>query len=245
MKLHAITDTGKVRKENQDAFSIKWFKEKERAVMVTCDGMGGARAGRLASSLAIETFMREINPTLTSPKRVTHVEERLKEAAAAANRAVYEKSLSAEIFSGMGTTLVALFAEGSRCRIVNIGDSRAYHISGKKATRITRDHSFVEELVTRGKITAQEAQFHPRRNLITRAVGVDENVESDTYVLTIKKNDYVMLCSDGLSNLVMPDEMSDIFRKEKEPEPICKALISLSLERGAPDNITAAVLYNN
>lgn len=242
MKVYAMTDTGKVRKENQDAFSFELNEKKNRVVAVVCDGMGGARAGSLASSLAVESFMSRLLPVLNSPKRISNPKNTLEEAVEFTNTTVYRRSISDDSARGMGTTLVALLRDGGKSYIANVGDSRAYHISGGPPVRITRDHSLVEELVMSGQITAEEAQTHPRKNLITRAVGVDVAVECDIFVLSPKKGDFILLCSDGLSNMVRADEMPKIFGMEQEPEFICKALLELALERGATDNVSAAVV---
>lgn len=242
MKVYAITDTGIVRKENQDAFAFELLDKKNRAVIVVCDGMGGARAGSVASRLAVDTFLEEIRPVLESAKRIPSIKDALSSAVTKANAAVHGRSLSAPEYHGMGTTLVAVFKDGSRYAVANIGDSRAYHISGDKVSQITRDHSFVEELVSRGELTREQARVHPRKNIITRALGIDPEVRCDFFELSLKKGDYILLCSDGLSNLLLEDELAPVFIEKKEPEAVCTALLALALERGAPDNVTVVAL---
>jgi Serine/threonine protein phosphatase len=242
MKVNVLTHIGIVRKENQDSVVFELFESKNRAIAVVCDGMGGARAGSVASSLAAESFMEEMRPVLNSPKRITGLKEKLIAAAVKSNSVVFESSKSTVDYHGMGTTLVALFHDGSKYFVINIGDSRAYHINGKKAARITRDHSFVEELVDRGELTPEQARVHPRKNIITRALGIASEVQCDVFDGSLKKGEYIMLCSDGLTNLVFQEELSVLFEKYKEPELICKELVDLAIERGAPDNVTVAVL---
>jgi len=242
MKVYALTNIGKIRKDNQDATAFELFEKKNRAVMVVCDGMGGARAGSVASKMAMGCFIEQLRPVLDSPRQITDIKKVLISAAEKTNEAVFDKSVMEAECRGMGTTLVALFKDGSKYFIANIGDSRAYHISGGKAELLTRDHSLVEEMVGRGTLTQEQARSHPQKNVITRAIGIASDVKCDVFEGTIKKGEFILLCSDGLTNVVTSEEFVHFFEINAEPEAICAGLIDLALERGAPDNVTTAVL---
>ncbi len=142
----------------------------------------------------------------------------------------------------MGTTLVAAIVKGKESCIVNVGDSRAYLISEGAITQITRDHSFVEEMVGKGAITREQARNHPRKNIITRALGVDKIVVCDTFAPEFKKNDLLLLCSDGLSNTLSDSEILEIVNSKKELPDLGKELLDMALSRGAPDNVTVGLL---
>ncbi|MCD7838351.1 MAG: protein phosphatase 2C domain-containing protein, partial [Clostridiales bacterium] len=165
MDIWGITDRGKVRRQNQDAF-YKWTNGT-LACAVVCDGMGGARSGNIASAMAAQCFAQALSAGSGSP------EERLTQAAELANDAVYHRAQQDMNCRGMGTTLVAAFARGQEAHILNIGDSRCYHLSGGQIWQVTRDHSLVAEWVAMGQLTEEEAQNHPPRTLITRALGTD------------------------------------------------------------------------
>ena len=142
---------------------------------------------------------------------------------------------------GMGSPLVGLLVNGKRACVVNVGDSRAYLIGKRRITQITRDHSLVEDMVSRGKITRAQALNHPQRNIITRAIGVEASVTSDLFEIKLSSGNRILLCSDGLSNLVSSEEMLLISGNSQTPEKTCEALLELALKRGAPDNVTVFV----
>ena len=144
--------------------------------------------------------------------------------------------------AGMGTTMVAAMAEGEVCHIANVGDSRAYHYQNGTLRQITRDHSYVAELVEQGLLRPEEARNHPRKNLITRAVGLNYRLKCDCFTVPFGSGDRVLLCSDGLSNVVEDEAMEQILRREEEPEGACRALLEAALEEGAPDNVTVLIL---
>ena len=166
MQVWGITDRGAVRQQNQDAYAAQVL-EDGRAIALVCDGMGGARAGNVASTIAVERFMEEF----LKPGQSGAVEERMGHAASAANHAVFDRSVHDEACTGMGTTLVAALAGPAEAVILNEGDSRAYHINAEGIVLVTRDHSLVEDLVERGELTREQARTHPHKNLITRALG--------------------------------------------------------------------------
>ena len=198
MRYWALTDTGCVRPENQDAWHVRTVAGEggtEILTAVVCDGMGGARAGNVASGLGVDLFTDTLCGEL---RTVDDAENAVPGAVAAANKAIYERSVSAEEYSGMGTTLVAAVTDGRKTLVVNIGDSRCYLIRDKLIRQITKDHSLVQDLVDRGEIDRADAWLHPQRNYITRALGTDETVEADRFHLILEPEDVLLLCTDGL-----------------------------------------------
>lgn len=242
MKGYTITDIGKVRSENQD--SVRYTENASPAfgLLAVCDGMGGAKAGSVASMTAVDTFIQCVAGHMANRRDKTPLDDAVRDGAMQANAIVYERSLADLACEGMGTTLVAALVTTKSCRVVNIGDSRAYLISGGTITQVTRDHSFVEDLVERGIINREEARTHPRKNIITRAVGVEPIVECDVFSLKLKRGDVLLLCSDGLSNQVTDEEMLGAVSQNKELAYAAQVLVSLALERGAPDNVTVGLL---
>lgn len=235
-----ITNKGKVRRENQDCFLLRLEGEHENSVFVVCDGMGGARAGGIASEIAAQIFVDEVRRQLADEQVDT--EQALRNACSVTNTAVFDRANSDKKLSGMGTTLVGGIGSGGELALANIGDSRAYHITCEDIERVTKDHSLVEELVENGDITREQAREHPRKNLITRALGVEMSVDCDTFKLQLSEGDRLLLCSDGLSNTIEDGEIFGLSISCKSPEDFCTQLITLSLERGAPDNVTALAL---
>ena len=242
MKGYAITDIGRVRSENQD--SVRYTENAAPAfrILVVCDGMGGAKAGSIASATAADCFVACVSAHVGNRKDKTKLDNVVNEAVEQANAVVYERSLADLSCEGMGTTLVAALVTAKSCRVVNVGDSRAYLLSSGTITQITRDHSFVEDLVERGIIRREEARTHPRKNIITRAIGVEPNVECDIFSPKLKKNDVLLLCSDGLTNTVTDEELLEIVSQNKDLAKAAQALLDLALQRGAPDNVTIGLL---
>ncbi len=242
MKGYGVTNKGKVRKDNQDSYMLEMLTDKDGAIFVVCDGMGGAKAGGVASSMAANIFMAHVESCLQEAEDGRPLAEIAREAAVEANRVVYARSQSDSDCRGMGTTLVGAIVMGEQVVVANVGDSRAYLLSGETISRITRDHSFVEELVSSGEITPEEARTHPRKNLITRALGVEPQVLCDIFTPELHSGDMLLFCSDGLSNLVTPEEILDARHQTRKLNTLCRQLMKLALERGAPDNVTVAVL---
>jgi len=239
-----ITDSGKVRSINQDVCKIVIDDKRGFAILVVCDGMGGANAGNIASELAADVFsdyMSDNTAMLGIDATLDDIADVVADAAVAANTAVFNKGMSDIQYSGMGTTLVSLISSNNGEIVVNIGDSRAYHITPAGISQITKDHSVVEDMVDSGELSRTEALNHPRKNLITRAVGAERFVESDIYMQTIDSGDIILLCSDGLSNIVKDDEILDVMQNSTALSSSCQALMDIALTRGAPDNVTIAV----
>ena len=240
IKTWAVTDTGLVRKENQDTYRIA----RNGDICVVCDGMGGAAGGRLASTLASETYAAEMEKALKPDMTPEQLREASAYAVAMANRAVAERAEAEAALANMGTTLVAAVAYENGAVIANVGDSRAYHITREGIRQVSRDHSVVEDMVEKGDLTRDEARHHPRRNLITRALGTEPGVAADAFPLKWQQGDFLLLCSDGLINTVSDQEL--LFEViHSEPLDTClDRLLALSRQRGAPDNVTAVLLMN-
>lgn len=241
MKAYGVSNRGAVRKENQDSLRYESPEGSELLTAVLCDGMGGARAGSVASSIAADTFMSHAAASLDESTTASDANSILEEAVRFANSKVYSRAFDDYSCMGMGSTLVALMVTGRRAYIANVGDSRAYLFSKGKLNQVTRDHSLVEDMVARGKISREQAQTHPKKNIITRAIGVEASVKADYFDVRFPQGNRLLLCSDGLSNTVSDEEIGQILSDHDEPEQACQALLELSLRRGAPDNVTIFV----
>lgn len=237
MELWGTTNRGVVREENQDAYQIQALNAQQMFAVV-CDGMGGARAGRVASTMAVELFSGQMEQLWQ--QNIPSV-QMLMQAAAIANEQVHLKSTTEDACFGMGTTMVALYLTPEHAVILNEGDSRAYHVTADSITQITRDHSLVEDLVQRGELTPDQARVHPHKNLITRALGAEPELRADVFELDVKQGDYLVLCSDGLSNQVSEQEILYEVIFGGENEDCCKRLLDIAMKRGAPDNVTVVL----
>ena len=238
MNIWSMTDTGLVRKENQDAYAVK--TAFGHTICVVCDGMGGAAGGQLASRIAVDTFSAEMEKRLSQETKPDRLREVSVVAVALANRAVREAARTSEEYHSMGTTLVSAVSFDGGVVIANVGDSRAYHINKERIHQVTRDHSLVEHMVERGDITAEEARRHPNRNLITRALGPDVDPECDCYTCQLLPGDFLLLCTDGLVNTVTDEEiMREVLHGDTNT--CMERLLAISKSRGASDNITVVL----
>ena len=246
MKSFGLTDKGKVRADNQDCFLLELLPEQDSLIAVLCDGMGGAKAGGVASHMSNRAFTGALYEGLRAAKGKTpDYRKLLQDACREANAVSYEYSHFSEEFRGMGTTIVGgVIKSNGSGYIINVGDSRAYLLSPRKGTvrQITRDHSLVGELVEAGAITAEQARIHPKKNVITRALGSDPSVQCDYFTFSLQSGDILLLCSDGLSNIVSDLEMLECAREVPEPEQLCRMLMNKALNRGAKDNVTVAAV---
>ena len=241
MEAWGLTDPGNVREENQDAYRVERLGDNA-LLAVVCDGMGGAKSGKVASRLASEVFTEEVKRSFSPEMTPKETERMLRSAVTLANISVFEHSqLSAE-FDGMGTTLVACLISGRGCHVLNVGDSRAYHVDPDGVTCVTTDHSVVELMVQRGELTPEEAKSHPSKNIITRAVGTSPQVFSDVFRVELHRGDCLLLCSDGLSNQMDDQEILFEIAHGARKEDCCQRLLDIAKERGAPDNITAVLI---
>ncbi len=251
------TNIGKVRATNQDSFAVKRYSD-DVLLAVVCDGMGGVRGGNIASETAIELFMKSfennsvVDLSKCDPIDQTQATAALAHAVYDANEAVYEKSLSQSELAGMGTTLVAALIVQNRLYVANIGDSRLYIDSNKKLIQISEDHSYVQFLIDVGDITPEEAKTHPYRNRITRAVGIQPEIDCDYFTVDLDKypNAKILLCSDGLCGQVDNLVMHKIINKpisrndtaQAHTEKTVDKLIDEALKAGGPDNITVILV---
>jgi protein phosphatase len=222
------TDTGRQRRENEDRAYVS------APVFVVADGMGGAQAGEVASQMAIEAFEQGL-PDGGSP------EERLADRVRDANHRIYDRSRAEHGREGMGTTLTAAYLDDGQLAIAHVGDSRAYLFRDGELTRLTQDHSLVDELVRQGKLTEQQAAEHPQRSIITRALGPEPEVEVDTWTYPLRAGDVVLLCSDGLTSMVSEDRVAEILASSATLDEAGDRLIAEANEAGGRDNITVVL----
>ena len=241
MQAWGLTDPGMVRSQNQDHYAIVKLG-RDQLLAIICDGMGGARSGNIASQMAVEVFVEEVKRTTRANMKPDRIDNMLEQALEMANEAVYEQSQLSEEYRGMGTTLVAAFFQKDQLTVANVGDSRAYLFNKDGVKSITTDHSLVELMVQRGEITREAAKFHPGKNLITRAVGTETKVSCDLYHLKLNKGDSVLLCSDGLSNVMSDQEILFEVIHGVNKNDCCQRLMNIANYRGSPDNVTVALI---
>jgi protein phosphatase len=222
LRVGARTDVGRVRKGNEDSFKA------EEPLFAVADGMGGHQGGEVASSLALETIGKGGGP----------LEQMVREA----NEAVYRRAAGDPGLSGMGTTLTALRADGDVLRMAHVGDSRAYMLRDGRLQRLTKDHTVVQRLVDEGKLTAQEAEIHPQRSILTRALGVDESLQVDQGAIEPRPGDRLLLCSDGLTGMVDEERITRLLTENPDPQAAADTLVTAANDAGGQDNITAVVI---
>ncbi|MBO4854574.1 MAG: Stp1/IreP family PP2C-type Ser/Thr phosphatase [Oscillospiraceae bacterium] len=242
METWGISDVGLVRTENQDAYGVKTVGDF--TVAVVCDGMGGTSGGQLASRIAVDTYLAQLAEHLQGNMNDEQIMQASSYCIAAVNEAIRAAAAENPGYERMGTTLVSAVVQKDLAIVSNIGDSRAYRISAAGIEQITRDHSLVENMVERGDLTPQEARHHPNRNLITRALGPEREANPDAFRVAWKPGEFLLLCSDGLVNTVSDQEILFEVIHNDEPENCLERLIALSVQRGAPDNVTAVLLMN-
>ena len=239
MKLAGKTDVGRVRQENQDDYRAGELPGGAVWALV-CDGMGGAKGGREASQGAcnvIENFFQEQYAQCGAGQE----EPFLKKALLYANRFVFQKAAHEEALAGMGTTAVCALVRSGNVYLCHAGDSRAYLIRDGKLTQLTHDHSYVQELVDCGTITEEEAEHHPKKNIITKALGVDYRLEPEFTAAKLKREDRLLLCTDGLTNMVPVEEMEKLLAQGTFYD-LPDRLIEAANAHGGSDNITALLL---
>ena len=241
MQSWGLTDPGCVRKQNQDAFRIEQL-DRNTLLCVVCDGMGGAKSGNVASSLAVEVFVEEIRRCWKPGMASDRIDQMLRSAVKLANFTVYDQAAQIEEFSGMGTTLVAALVRDGKATLVNVGDSRVYGINRSGIHLLTKDHSLVQMMVDRGDLTPEVAKSYPGKNLITRAIGTEPLVMCDIYHKEVSKGDYLLLCTDGLSNVMDDQEILFEVVHGVNKQHCCQRLLAIAKNRGAPDNVTCVLL---
>ncbi|MEG1742658.1 MAG: Stp1/IreP family PP2C-type Ser/Thr phosphatase [Clostridia bacterium] len=235
------TDVGRKRKNNQDSFKI--YSSRQYTAAVVCDGMGGAKGGSVASSLASGTFMKSLKSALAKINFETitsgDLERILINAFDDANRAVFDRASMDTDLEGMGTTFVAFVCTEAETMVINVGDSRLYAIVNGKMNQITKDHSFVQYLIDNEQITIEQAKNHPNKNIILRAVGVNDYVECD--VFRLKNYDMLLLCTDGLTNMVDDQKIESILANDGNFNTKENILLDIANENGGVDNITVVI----
>ena len=240
MKIVAKTDKGLVRENNQDAYAVGELPG-EVAWAVVCDGMGGAAGGNIASALAVKVISDKITSSYNEKMRDSSIKNLLDSAITAANIEVYDMAYSRPDLQGMGTTVVAVVVRDNVAHIAHAGDSRAYIVNDDGVEQITTDHSLVQNLVDRGEITKEEAEHHPNKNVITRALGVDKRIDDDFSEIDLHENETLVLCTDGLSNCVNNAEIAEDI-KDGQYYAFADRLVKRANKNGGNDNITVVAI---
>ncbi|MDY0234423.1 MAG: Stp1/IreP family PP2C-type Ser/Thr phosphatase [Gudongella sp.] len=231
------SNKGLVREINQDCMYIA--RKNCLPLFIVADGMGGHKAGEIASKLTVDIVRKDITLNASKISNQDEVYSTIKKAIELANSEVYNYSLSHSECNGMGTTVTLGYVYNNNYFIVaHVGDSRAYYLRNKHLIKITEDHSLVNELIKTGEITRSEALTHPQRNVILRAVGTSPEIDIDIYSIEIKKEDIFIICSDGLTNMIDEPEIQDIFEKTEDIENACELAIESAINKGGKDNIT-------
>ena len=240
IKAYARTDKGNVRENNEDYFYISNSLDEVQLYLLA-DGMGGYNAGEVASRMAVESAKDYIHKHFAKNKDSKEkLEALLKDAIEYANSVVYKKAQSKEDLRGMGTTLDVCLIYNSRIYIGHVGDSRVYRIRKEFMRRLTKDHSYVQTLVDDGTITKEEAYSHPKKNMLTKALGCVETVEPDVYTKTFIKDDIILMCSDGLTNMIREENIYEIIKQDKENA--IENLVKQANDNGGLDNITVVII---
>lgn len=237
LKTFSITDIGKKRKLNQDyVYTSEMPVGNLPNIFIVADGMGGHKAGDYASKYTVETVVKEIE---ASPDK--DPEKILSKAIETANAQIIKLAMENENLSGMGTTVVAATCIGTHLRVANVGDSRLY-VVGDKITQITRDHSYVEEMVRMGEIDRETARNHPDKNIITRAVGATDTVDIDFFDVELNPGDIVLMCSDGLTNMLEDEEIRMILNGQRDIVEKTQELVKAANNNGGKDNIAVVLI---
>ena len=228
-RVGAGSDVGRVRSGNEDSYLV------QEPLFVVADGMGGHVAGDVASRLAVKTIGESLNDGITEP-------EQLADAVKGANSAIWEQAHSDPTLQGMGTTCTLVFIRNDEIHIAHVGDSRAYLLRDGKLHQITEDHTLVGRMVREGRLRPEQAEHHPQRSIITRALGVDGHVDVDLSSLAIREGDRVLICSDGLTSMVDGDTIESVVAGTDDPQAAVDRLIDHANQAGGEDNITAVIL---
>ena len=241
MEHWGLSDTGKVRAQNQDVFRIEEL-DRHTVLAAVCDGMGGAKSGHIASRLAIDVFVDEVVRGYKASMSQEQVNQLLSGAVKLANFTVFDQARQHEEFSGMGTTLVAVLLSGKTATVVNVGDSRCYHITREDIHQVTVDHSLVQMMLDRGDLTPEQARVYPGKSCITRAVGTEPTVQCDVFTLRVERGEALLLSSDGLHNEVDDQEILFEVVHGASKDNCCQRLQDIADMRGSPDNVTSVLV---
>jgi len=241
MQSWGLTDPGCVREQNQDAYQIEQL-DRNTLLCAVCEGRGGAKSGNIASTLAVDVFIQEVKRSWSGSMDQEKLEQMLRGAVKLANFTVYDQAAQFEDFSGMGTTLAAVLIRGRDVTVVNVGDSRVYAVDKGGIHQLTRDHSLVQMMVERGDLTPEMARTYPGKNFITRAIGTETVVECDLFRHRVERGDCLLLCTDGLSNMMDDQEILFEVAHGVNKQHCCQRLLDIAKNRGAPDNVTSVLI---
>ncbi len=238
LKTFSMTDVGRKRQLNQDyVFTSDKPVGNMPNLFIVADGMGGHNAGDYASKHTVETIVKEIKKSYEKNPTII-----VKKAIQMANECIRKKASEDEAYRGMGTTVVVATVIGRYLQVANVGDSRLYVVNSEEIKQITRDHSLVEEMIRLGGIAREDARLHPDKNIITRAVGVREEVEVDIFTIEIRPGDYILMCSDGLTNMVDDSDIKFIVNSQRDLVETAQKLIAAANENGGKDNIAVGLV---
>ena len=243
MRVGACTDTGTVRQINEDCYYIPQDINRDIPLFIVADGMGGHRAGEVASKDAVDSVVKHITDNFENyVNENVNLLKLLKESILRANHIIYEKSLTDVSLDGMGTTLAAVLIHNNKLYIGHVGDSRVYVVRRNNIYQLTRDHSYVEHLVENGTITRDQAASHPQRNIITRALGCEEIVEIDVSIRKFFDIDTFIMCSDGLTNYITDEQIMRKVQSSDSCQQIAEELVEMANSAGGSDNITVVII---
>jgi serine/threonine protein phosphatase PrpC len=242
LKYAAISDKGIIREQNEDFWNIVLDKKGDPLAFIIADGMGGHMAGDVASRMAVEIISQEIVRGFESIKSSSEIIGFFEKAINFANEEIYNYAMQNLQGSGIGTTLTLGFLQNKKITIAHIGDSRFYLVRDGVIKSMTRDHSFVGELVEKGILDQEEAKYHPLRNQITRALGYEKDIQTDFYNIDVRNGDILLFCTDGLTAKISSDELLTMLKEEKELDEILNNMVKLANQRGGDDNITAIIV---
>ena len=231
VRVAGASDVGRVRERNEDSYLV------DDPLFAVADGLGGHQGGEVASAVALET----LGQAAAASDGEARIRDKLRDGVLDANRAVFERAAGDSALSGMGTTLTALVAGAGRFHLAHVGDSRAYLLRDGDLSPLTEDHTLVRKLVREGRLTPEEAEIHPQRSILTRALGIDDDVEVDQATVEIRPGDRLLLCSDGLTSMVPDDRIHELLSGQ-DPDTTCRALIEAANAAGGQDNVTVVVL---
>ena len=237
MRIGSLTDVGKVRSSNEDAYGV----DLDHGVFIVADGMGGHQAGEVASQQAVESVLE----SLRNREPDESAADAMRRAVADANTQIAAAAQKDRNLKGMGTTVVGAIVEPNRFTVAHVGDSRAYLVRDSAIKQLTEDHSMVAELVKAGVITPEAAETHPYRSAISRSLGQFKEVETDTIEMEFASGDLLLLCTDGLTRFAKAEEILERILANDDPQDAAQALIDLANERGGRDNITAILIANS
>lgn len=243
MKFYGITDIGKSRKENQDGIYICDEFENVKYFIIA-DGMGGVNGGKIASTAAIETIKDYIEENIYDIElEEEQIKKLIKDAILNANKFIFQKAMRETDYKGMGTTVILAITYGNRVYIGHVGDSRLYRIRKNIIRQLTKDHSYVQALLQEGSITKAEAENHPQKNILLKVVGCEEEIEPDIFVKGFKKDDVLLMCTDGLTNMISVNDIYNTIVEGKDNlKNTCKKLINMANANGGYDNVSVILI---